>query len=62
MFSVADKDIRTSALQERSKLSDDNSFSKCELIWKKLRIFLHLKKKFLMKNLIFVSWNFWRVF
>ena len=38
------------------KFSIKNYFSKCDQIRKKLRIWLHLLKKSLMENYIFVQW------
>ena len=40
------------------KFSIENFFSKCDQIRREQRIWLHLLKKTLMENFIFVQWNF----
>ena len=41
------------------KFSIKDFFSKCDQIRRKLRIWSHLLKKFLMENSFFVQWNLW---
>ena len=46
---------------QKMKFSIKDFFSKCDQIRRKLRIWSHLLKKFLMQNFIFCAANIWRV-
>ena len=56
VFIVVPKNIRLNCedTAQKMKFSIKDFFSRCDQIWEKLQIWLHLKKKFLMENFFFL--------